>query len=1058
MHKSQLAKAITVTSVKALERELSSAAKVFQGKETEHNWDQRERFLLLLSSAFHQEPLEEWRSCLVQNVHDLVLGIADATKSLRTKYAFVAFDLIATIGKHIGPSLDGYTLETMVLALLQTSSSSKYIVANKAKDTMLVLLSTTTYHNKILSLFCTKFDDRNPQVRQFIATFIRTYFQVHTRLAHVRANMQRLVPAIDAFLKASLVDPTPAVRDQARHVFWLYRRHWSPRTDKLLQQLDPGSRRSLEKWIAALIKDDLVLGKRKTDVTPSSQPVARPADARPGLLRRIKSDSQLPKEEDEPVRRPHTHTTGSTAPLASATLLHMLRSPDPSTNVHALRTLAHRLLTVQTTTSSLPSTVPSRVDLLPVLWDYLSPTRFHGDLRKQLMTWDCLVTVFAKVFSLPHYAPTLILASHQHRSCAVGLRRLKHFYKRRDPQLVKTLLTILLMTTYAGGSGLQDRNAKKLVGGLGGDADSRNLVTDGLVLWIDNILCDYVGLDVSDTLTDDDQDDQQEDGDQQPSPGAALYANLKKNQATALVATAWFDDDAHMEECLEAALRLFRSQALCAVHLDHLLALIGRLRLANQRVFDLVLEQDSDTAQLLQRMLGHPLSLATTEPASSPSNASDSPVHGQDDTTSPLLEAMMANDTTLSVHTCSPPPSYDDILRHDASHAQPSPSPPPGPAGPGQSPAQPGPSGASLSSDGDDALDLQASMLDSHSPLLMQEAPLASLVEDSPREATSARVDEGQRRKQRRDGSPAQAEASTQHTPRPQWLGVADPNSGVQLRQDHVVVPPTTILNDSTMPNVPVSPVDQLYSLLRAMRTVGHKQPYDQLMMLCKTHSFKTRPHDQPSPWTQLIPDTEDSTTLFMYALDTSVNLGQALHARQDSDRMAWFRWLQCFFEHQHDLFQTLQDLTALDSLVMGMILMKREQFHQMSLMVDSLLETIFLTILDGDQDLALLESLIDQVRPPGTTSNHPECTILLLITRVVSRWTAKVLAQRLKTSLWMDFIMQSFNHSSVAVRQACVKALVKIDHQLGKDQDIKTFFPDLRDEQRHLLDYYIRH
>ncbi|KAI8060569.1 clasp N terminal-domain-containing protein [Gongronella butleri] len=1140
MKSSQLASSFKLTTVKAFERELSVASKAFQGKENEHNWEQREKYLQLLLHVLDECDDDAWRACAVQGVHDLVLGIADATKSLRTKYAFAAFDVITAIGRRVGGALDGYTLETLVLALLQCGGSTKQLVATRAKDTMLVLLATTTYHNKILALLCSKFHDRNQQVRHYIATFMRTYLQVHTRNPAVRASMSKQTHVLEPFIRAALLDASPMVRDQAKHVFWLYRRHWPARIEKLTKQLDDTTKRQLDKWMATLVdsqEDDdnatiassstvstgsttrpssgnrSVLGKRKvlTRATPtpppisaksaayesSSQPRASPSPV--VQLRRTKSDTVLPLENPKTPKAskttpktPNATPKTTTQPLASATLLHMLRSKDVATNVNALRTLAERLQRPRTQLSSsmvLPLTVPSRMDMLPILWEYLSPERFHGDLCRQLMSWECLATVFVQVFSLPHYAPSLILADDQ-PACRRGLRRLKRYLARHDPSLVKHLLNILLMATYAGGSGLQDRNAKKqLSAQKTADANAaRDSLVDGLVLWLDELLCDHVGLGGGSSNNENDENDENAENDENDrwTESSLLHDNDDDDNDMEHVASAWFDDDTHLEECLEATLRLFRAKQMPPAHLAHLLTLISRLRLANERVFDKVLAQeDDDIAMPLRKLLAQPMAPPTTTniDENNNNNTVDSGGDTGDtgDTGDNMHDVLDDHHTTRSIHSASPPPSYDDVVRQDhefANRAQDNDDENRSPTPQNDHNEELETRDASAASDTDEKPTNHHH--DSPSPVLLGQSceddvlntsiggnvlvdtspPLHEHMPNIPLTNSSLRG-----LHQRPNAAKAQHPRSfNAQSPSKKARTALHHDSDTLPSATTQVLAPTGAMSSEEKEEKEEKDDDgtRLYEALQAlnMHQAGHKDAYFQLTQLCKAHANKQHRHD--NIWMQPLPEQKETlptTTLFDLAFRVSVEQGQQLHHQTPPHPLVpWLRWIQCFLHHQSALFQHLHDAHLMHILAKTLLETKREKFNQIAVLVEDNLTAIFTTVLDVKRGLDVLKHLASQsygdVTDPWV---HPLSSLFSVMGIVVQRMPGHdLIHQMLHKKIWTDTILQGFNHGDVSVRQACVKALVKMADVLGKDQDIKAFLPSLRDEQRHLLDYYI--
>jgi hypothetical protein len=221
------------------------------------------------------------------------------------------------------------------------------------------------------------------------------------------------------------------------------------------------------------------------------------------------------------------------------------------------------------------------------------------------MSWDCLSGVFVHIFSLHQFLPSIILAGQrhyrdhgkskqqpkEHRSiCTLGLLRLKLYLKYNDKMLMKCLLDILLMTTTFGGAGLRDPNAKCELETTQGTHED---LVYGLVTWMDELVCGYIG------LNDDDNENDLANGCTQPW-AQGVFSSLG-------VATQWFADKDHLESCLESVLRLLKSyfSTTSSAVFTSLITLVGRLRLVNARVFGKVLDQsEEDVCRLLETCLG----------------------------------------------------------------------------------------------------------------------------------------------------------------------------------------------------------------------------------------------------------------------------------------------------------------------------------------------------------------------------------------------------------------------------------------------------------------------
>lgn len=207
---------------------------------------------------------------------------------------------------------------------------------------------------------------------------------------------------------------------------------------------------------------------------------------------------------------------------------------------------------------TLPSSVPSKADLEPIFTDYLTSQNSDRLVHETLMSWDCLAGVFLRALRFEHYVDTLLWHCHAGDAEKTsiyrrGVQKLKLLLARSDPDLAERLLERLVHVHHT-----QD-NAKK------------DTLCVKFLDWMDELVCDFVGL------------GSEADPDLLADPGGAHWSAMVSGE---VVAALWFDDknNAHryLSELFPWLDRIDDASPLCAA----LLTLVGRLRLANERVFE----------------------------------------------------------------------------------------------------------------------------------------------------------------------------------------------------------------------------------------------------------------------------------------------------------------------------------------------------------------------------------------------------------------------------------------------------------------------------------------
>ncbi|KAI7899137.1 clasp N-terminal domain-containing protein [Cokeromyces recurvatus] len=127
--------AIQVWSAKELESEFTTFLKAYEDKETEFNWEARDKAIarlrgMLRGNATKPPYLEVFIACMKQ----MVDGIIKAVESLRTQLSVKALLLIGDIGIFMGKHLDNYMTDQILLCLFRCASLTKKLVANASLE------------------------------------------------------------------------------------------------------------------------------------------------------------------------------------------------------------------------------------------------------------------------------------------------------------------------------------------------------------------------------------------------------------------------------------------------------------------------------------------------------------------------------------------------------------------------------------------------------------------------------------------------------------------------------------------------------------------------------------------------------------------------------------------------------------------------------------------------------------------------------------------------------------------------------------------------------------
>ncbi|KAI8082142.1 clasp N terminal-domain-containing protein [Thamnidium elegans] len=271
--------------------------------------------------------------------------------------------------------------------------------------------------------------------------------------------------------------------------------------------------------------------------------------------------------------------------LEAMSLLSMLKDNSSHIKSKGIRLLAERIKDVPyepTLTTTLPSNVPKKIDILPLLMDLLSRKEFDSEIHQTLMCWECITSIFTNIFSLRHYGPTLIIADQQQRqypnsdkrmkvwkTYSKGLRRLKMFLKRNDTLLAERLLSIL--------TSVKSTEQKLLDASIKHDLrlnpSHQGSLEVGLLKWMNELLHDYIGL--------------PEDEDEE----LLVEGSDWLDNSDGIIAEQWFDTSAHMKSYVSFVVDMLFETNENDEKYPLLCCMIRNLKLANQKVFERELDQ-----------------------------------------------------------------------------------------------------------------------------------------------------------------------------------------------------------------------------------------------------------------------------------------------------------------------------------------------------------------------------------------------------------------------------------------------------------------------------------
>ncbi|GAA5975807.1 hypothetical protein JCM11641_005880 [Rhodosporidiobolus odoratus] len=239
---------VYIASERDLRAEFDVMKPGFGGKETEHNWQVRDRSIatirgMLLGGIANGE----LQAAFVKAVKEVADGIAKISSSLRTTLAMSALALIAEIASSLPPHQLDLFLDPFLSHCLSMAGQTKKIVASASQSTVSVFLERSTYHLRTLQLLVATLSEKTVSARQFASQHFVIFLRAHGSRSKAAIDSTGGADELEAAIKKALADQNAQVREGGRTAFWEFERGWAQRAEKIMAGLDANGRKLLEK-------------------------------------------------------------------------------------------------------------------------------------------------------------------------------------------------------------------------------------------------------------------------------------------------------------------------------------------------------------------------------------------------------------------------------------------------------------------------------------------------------------------------------------------------------------------------------------------------------------------------------------------------------------------------------------------------------------------------------------------------------------------------------------------------------------------------------------------
>ncbi|CAE6428959.1 unnamed protein product [Rhizoctonia solani] len=239
---------VFIASARDLENELEKMLPFFEGKETEHNWADRERSMITLRGILKGSVHARYPDVFAEGLKSGVLdGILKALASLRTTLSSNASVLLLEMAEGLQHAIDPF-VDRILTALVKMAGFTKKIVAQQSQASVTAVITNASAHPRIiLPLLWSYIQEKNVQSRSYSIEHLTTYLKVHGAKSKHAIESAGGVDIITKCLQKSLNDPNPGVRPLARTCFWAFEPVWPANALVIAEQLDNSARKQLDK-------------------------------------------------------------------------------------------------------------------------------------------------------------------------------------------------------------------------------------------------------------------------------------------------------------------------------------------------------------------------------------------------------------------------------------------------------------------------------------------------------------------------------------------------------------------------------------------------------------------------------------------------------------------------------------------------------------------------------------------------------------------------------------------------------------------------------------------
>ncbi|KIJ56519.1 hypothetical protein M422DRAFT_217939 [Sphaerobolus stellatus SS14] len=309
---------VYIASARDLESEFSRMLPAFEGRETEHNWLERDEAVKKIRGMLRGDVFVRYPEPFLAGLKNGVLeATLKALASLRTTLSTGACSLYEELAVSLGTALDPWA-EMLIAHLLRMAGFTKKLIATQSQVVVDIISQKTSCHpRQYLSALWAYMNEKNVQTRAFTVGHFKVFVDYHGTKSRQVIESAGGLDLLEKAVRKGLADPNPTVREKARAFFWSFESVWKDKALAILNGLEATARKQLQN-VSPVPLEDLGLPKPSPPATKKSSIAAAIAASRAKAKQIANAPPTLRHQATSTSHAQHTQATRVMSPPVSA--------------------------------------------------------------------------------------------------------------------------------------------------------------------------------------------------------------------------------------------------------------------------------------------------------------------------------------------------------------------------------------------------------------------------------------------------------------------------------------------------------------------------------------------------------------------------------------------------------------------------------------------------------------------------------------------------------------------------------------------------------------------